>query len=178
MGVLYSTLTDKAIAKLISQKYDNCAKGTSTEPKVRMSLEKMVKIFRKGDGKCYYSGEEFRDTTDITFERLDPLLDYEEGNVVLVRKDYNNAKSHIDRFLRIVMVPDHIKIMILKRCIQIIQRRMNKQLQQKAEQLVLQEAATGRERAAAAGRALRLIEQTKNMKRGRFNDINKSGTSD
>ena len=76
------------------------------------------------------------------------------------------------------MVPDHIKIMILKRCIQIIQRRMNKQLQQKAEQLVLQEAATGRERAAAAGRALRLIEQTKNMKRGRFNDINKSGTSD
>lgn len=174
MGVLYSTLTDKAIAKLVSQKYDNCAKGTATEPKIRMSLEKMVKIFRKGDGKCYYSGEEFRDTTDITFERLDPLLDYEEGNVVLVRKEYNNAKSHIDRFLRIVSVPDHIKIMILKRCIQVIQRRMNKKLQKQAEELAL----SGKERAAAAGRALRLIEQTKNMKRGRFNDINKPGTGD
>jgi len=172
--VLYSTLTDSAISRLIAAKYANCDRGASNEPKVKMSLEKMVKLFRKGDGTCYYSGEEFSDVHDVTFERLDPLLDYTESNVVFVRKEYNNAKSFVDKFLRLNKIPDAVKIAILKKCIMVLQRRMNNKLQQDALRVVKE----SQRQAAEAGRAFRLAEQARVMKRGRFNGVSKPGTGD
>lgn len=64
-----------------------------------MSFKEVQKLFNS-QSACAYSGELFSTTGDITFERVNPLLPYVKGNVLLVRKHLNSLKGNtIDKFI-------------------------------------------------------------------------------
>lgn len=156
--MLYSSISDTNIADIVSAKLRSLRNVGAKLPKNKMSLEEWVKLFRKGDGKCFYSGQEFRDRNDVSFERLDPMLPYEKGNVVLVRREVNSIKSNIDKFLHSEL-SNEIQLRVLRLMVKVVERRIKKKCEEEAAAIT-----------AGALRAHRLSVMSTQMKRGRFSD--------
>lgn len=161
--MLYSSISDTNIADIVSAKLRSLRNVGAKLPKNKMSLEEWVKLFRKGDGKCFYSGQEFRDRNDVSFERLDPLLPYEKGNVVLVRREVNSVKSNIDKFLHSDL-SNEIQLRVLRLMVKVVERRIKKKCEEDAAAIT-----------SGVLRAHRLSVMSTQMKRGRFSDNSTDG---
>lgn len=77
-----------------------------------------------GDGNCQYTGAEFKDLDDITFERINPKEGYVQGNVVMVSKSANNHKSRLDQFMHETTIPDAMKVKLLRKAIYQLEKGM------------------------------------------------------
>lgn len=95
-----------------------CTKAGNTDKDCslrKMSLAELVELI--GDGKCAYTGREFKSLQDITFERVNPKLGYVKGNVLLVNHDSNLQKGWLDNFMHKPFIPDAMKIKLLRKAI-------------------------------------------------------------
>lgn len=77
-----------------------------------------------GDGNCQYTGAEFKNLDDITFERINPKEGYVQGNVVMVSLHANQHKSILDRFIHGETIPDAMKIKLLRKAIYQLEKGM------------------------------------------------------
>lgn len=165
--MLSSSLNDKDIIFKAADKFK-----TSQQRNLECNLEikDFVNLFRKGDGKCAYSGEEFFDGHDMTIERLDPKIGYVKGNCVLVRSIYNTRKEPLDRFLKQDGIPDSVKMTILKEAMKVLQRREAAQLEALTEKLNLEAESEARKKNVVSLRTANLAHMAGQMKRTRFSD--------
>lgn len=95
-----------------------CLKGQNSDKDFglkKMSLSELVELL--GDGKCAYTGEEFKSIQDITFERVNPKVGYVPGNVLLVNHDSNQQKAWLDNFVHKQFIPDAMKIKLLRKAL-------------------------------------------------------------
>lgn len=161
--MLYLSISDSVIVEIISAKLRSLRNVGAKFPKNKMPLEEWVKLFRKGNGKCFYSGKEFENRNDVSFERLDPLLPYEKGNVVLVRREVNSVKSNIDKFLHSDL-SNEVQLRVLRLMVKVVERRIKKKCEEEAAAIT-----------AGALRAHRLSVMSTQMKRGRFSDNTTDG---
>lgn len=158
--MLYLDLSDKEISYKIANKLRALGNDNVPEHKGNaMPLEEWTKLFRKGDGLCFYSKEQFKDFADITFERIDPNKPYCKGNVVLVKLEYNQLKSYIDVLLTKGARPS-VVTKLLKVGIKVVDQRI-------ADDVKAQNEKIARDMALP----LRLSMMSQGMKRGRFNRV-------
>lgn len=80
-----------------------------------LTLSELLEIV--GDGNCAYTGKEFIDINDATFERVNPQLGYVKGNVVMVSSEANQNKSQLDAFVKKEVIPDAMKVKLLRKAI-------------------------------------------------------------
>lgn len=173
--MLSSALTDRDIILKAADKY-----RTSSTRRIfcDLSIKDFINLFRKGNGTCFYSGEEFENFSDMTLERLDPSIGYVKGNVVLVRGIYNNSKEPLDRYLKSDQVPDHVRIKIMQEAIKVCQRRIDKRIKVQAELITKAAAEEERKLRVTSMRAANLSEMAKNMPRSRFQSNNRPKKDD
>ena len=157
--MLYSDLSDAKIFEVLARKLNGLKGNGSTSAKNNMPAVEWFKLFKVGDGTCQYSGETFDDIKDMSFERVDPRLPYQKGNVLIVKNKYNDAKSYIDRLLHCDKVSDEMAIKLLKEGIKVIKARVKKRMSDANKELASQ----------AANQNLRVAMFT-TLKRGRFSD--------
>ncbi len=95
------------------------AKSTNTKDKeCRLTSFTMLQVMDMiGDGLCAYTGKEFKDMHDITFERINPKAGYVVGNVVMVTQEANRVKSCLDAFVKNAIINDAIKIKLLRKAL-------------------------------------------------------------
>lgn len=77
-----------------------------------------------GDGNCQYTGKEFKDLDDVTFERINPKEGYVQGNVVMVSSGANNHKACLDNFMHRTEIPDAMKIKLLRKALYQLEKGM------------------------------------------------------
>lgn len=78
-----------------------------------------------GDGLCHYSGKEFDDLKEATFERINPDKGYVLGNVVMVKDSLNNLKGlTLDRFVKSSCFTDAVKIKLLRKALYQLEKKL------------------------------------------------------
>lgn len=80
-----------------------------------LTLSELLEIV--GDGNCAYTGKEFIDINDATFERVNPQLGYVKGNVVMVSREANQHKATLDAFVKKEGIPDAMKVKLLRKAL-------------------------------------------------------------
>lgn len=81
-----------------------------------LKLKDLLSII--GDGRCHYTGEEFKDLHDASFERINPSKGYVKGNVVMVKLHINNLKGiTLDRFVKDTVLTYAIKVKLLRKAL-------------------------------------------------------------
>lgn len=77
-----------------------------------------------GDGLCHYSGKEFENLKEATFERINPEKGYVLGNVVFVKDSLNNLKGlTLDKFVKTQLLSDAVKIKLLRKALYQIEKK-------------------------------------------------------
>lgn len=103
--------------KLIGRKVQSCEMH---DKEFSLSLEELNDLFN-GD-VCPYSGREFKDWKEVTFERVNPFLAYVPGNVLLVSNDANNHKSLLDNFVKTRVITREMKIKLMRKAIYLLEK--------------------------------------------------------
>lgn len=76
-----------------------------------------------GDGNCQYTGAEFKNIGDATFERVNPALGYVKGNVLMVSLAANQHKSMLDNFVKTSVIPNDMKIKIMRKALYQLEKK-------------------------------------------------------
>lgn len=110
---LLDTPIESLMNKLRSKVSNSKKAGLETELS-SISIRELIDII--GNGTCAYTGEEFKDLQDATFERINPNKGYINGNVVMVKASVNNIKGvTLDRFVKDKTLTDECKIKLLRK---------------------------------------------------------------
>lgn len=81
-----------------------------------LTLTQFDSLFTNTDF-CAYSDKPFNGESDITIERINPNMGYEEGNVCLVTFAANQHKSHLDAFVKKDVITPALKIKLLRKAL-------------------------------------------------------------
>ena len=76
-----------------------------------------------GNGNCAYTDTPFINLKDATFERVNPNLGYVKGNVVMVSNAANNHKAQLDCFVKHDVIPDAMKIKLLRKALYQLEKK-------------------------------------------------------
>lgn len=153
-----SEMTEQEIICKVGAKVYSCKKG-KREIEYELTFAQSIKLFKNTE-VCYYTGQPFTDWNDITFERINPLLGYVKGNVVLVKSAANSFKgATLDGFLfnNPIQIERSGELLI----------QLGKHLLQKAKK---RKEAKEKSDAIKQARIASLSEQTQIMKGGKAND--------
>lgn len=112
-------ISDAGRLKLISRKVQSCE---THQKEFSVSLEELNGLF-SGE-YCPYSGQEFRDWRSVTFERINPYLEYVSGNVLLVTNDANAHKSLLDNFVKTQVITKDMKIKLMRKALYQLEKRV------------------------------------------------------
>lgn len=77
-----------------------------------------------GDGVCQYTGREFTSLENATFERVNPRVGYVPGNVLMVCNEANHCKAKLDHFIKDDVIPDAMKIKLLRKALYQLEKGM------------------------------------------------------
>ena len=104
------------------------AKSTNTKDKTchltSFAMSEIIEMI--GNGMCAYSGKEFKDFQDITFERVNPKLGYVSGNVLIVSREANQSKSQLDAFIQHPCINSEMKIKLLRKALYQLEKENGK----------------------------------------------------
>lgn len=109
-------------AEIVNKLQGKIASCKSKGVKFTVPLEELLPMF--AEQVCKYTGVKFKHITHITFERINPFLDYVEGNVVLVTEPANAHKSLLDNFVKTSVIPDEMKIKLMRKAIYVLEKRI------------------------------------------------------
>lgn len=153
-----SEMTEQEILVKVGAKIKSCHEH-KRELQYELTFAQTLKIFRSTE-VCFYTGQPFTDWNDITFERINPLLGYVKGNVVLVKNSVNSFKgSTLDKFFygNPIEIERSGELLI----------QLGKHLLQRAKK---RKEAKEKSDAIKQARIASLSEQTQIMKGGKAND--------
>lgn len=108
----------QTIVQLLQRKKDRC-NSTNTQFGIT-TFSQLVEVV--GDGKCAYTGKYFANWQCATFERINPKIGYMPGNVVLVTLEANSHKSQLDAFIKGEVIPDAMKIKLLRKALYALEK--------------------------------------------------------
>lgn len=75
---------------------------------------------------CAYTGHQFaqdwKSPRGRSYERINPFIGYESGNVVLVTREANQEKSGLDAFVKGKVIPWKMKVKLLRKAIYALEK--------------------------------------------------------
>lgn len=123
-------LNDIVVMYKVSKKAYDPVRGVS--PKFKLTLQQAARLFKKNKGLCNYTNLDYVNLGDVTFERVNPLEGYVEGNTILCSRGINTLKgTTIDVFLHNDEYTDETKLKVLKS----VTKRFETYLKNKAEKV-------------------------------------------
>jgi hypothetical protein len=93
-------LSNLQISQKVQQKIANCL---DNDKEFSLSLSEIKQLFSVQH--CAYTGKRFSTFQDMTWERINPEVDYVSGNVIIVSQAANTHKSQLDAFVKGAMHP-------------------------------------------------------------------------
>lgn len=106
------------------------AKSNNTKDKpchlTSFTMSEIIEMI--GNGMCAYTGKEFKDFQDITFERVNPKLGYVSGNVLIVSREANRSKSQLDAFVKHPCINSQMKIKLLRKALYQLEKENGKNI--------------------------------------------------
>ncbi len=114
--------TSQIIAYL-SAKLQSCV---DTRKNFSVPLNEVLDIFNVE--RCPYSGRKFTlekgKINSPTFERVNPWIGYESGNVLIVTKAANQEKAQLDAFVKGGVIDYAMKVKLMRKAIYQLEKRM------------------------------------------------------
>lgn len=102
------------------------------DPKFKLTGKQGIALFKRNNGRCVYSNQDYKNGSDITFERINPLEVYTKENTILCTQTLNNLKgSTLDQFIHSELADDATKLRVLK----MVTRRFEIYLKNKAQKI-------------------------------------------